>query len=170
MEVKKMTDIEEMLLEGRTIFPIVNLNGEVCGAVGRSSKLQPIYRCTAKGFVGNILTKEKVIILTEGYVDVLLAQMQKVDNVVGVVGTYVTDETIEFFKERNKTIILFFDQDNFGKKYATKTAERMKAAGIEVYIFETNIAIDMQQYLMQGNSVESIMKNANENAERLFRK
>lgn len=165
-----MTDIEEMLLEGRTIFPIVNLNGEVCGAVGRSIKLQPIYRCTAKGFIGNILTKEKVIILTEGYVDVLLAQVQKVDNVVGVVGTYVTDETIEFFKERNKTIILFFDQDNFGKKYAAKTAERMKAAGIEVNIFETDTAIDMQQYLMQGNSVKSIMKIANENAEKLFRK
>lgn len=34
----------------------------------------------------------------------------------------------------------------------------MKNAGIEVYIFETNIAIDMQQYLMQGNSIESIME------------
>lgn len=97
MELKKMCDIEKMLLEGRIIFPVVNLKGEVCGAVGRSSKLQPRYISTVKGFVGNILTKEKVIILTEGYVDVLLAQMQKVDNVIGVVGVDVTDETIEFF-------------------------------------------------------------------------
>ena len=37
----------------------------------------------------------------------------------------------------------------------------MKNAGIEVYIFETNNAIDMQQYLMQGNSVESVIKIAN---------
>ena len=156
-----MTDIEEMLLEGRTIFPVVNLNGEVCGAVGRSSGLQPIYKCTAKGFIGNILTKEKVIILTEGYVDVLLSQMQRVDNVIGVVGGDVNDETIEFFKKKHKTVILFFDQDNYGKKYAVKTAERMKNAGIGVYIFETNIAIDMQQYLMKGNSVESVIKIAN---------
>ena len=97
-----MTDIEKMLFEGRTIFPIVNLNGEVCGAVGRSSKLQPIYRCTTKGFVGNILTKEKVIIFTEGYVDVLLAQMQRVDNVIGLVGADITDEAIEFFNKKIK--------------------------------------------------------------------
>lgn len=156
-----MCDIEKMLLEGRTIFPVVNLKGEVCGAVGRSSKLQPLYISTAKGFVGNILTKEKVIILTEGYVDVLLAQMQRVDNVIGFVGLDISDETIEFFKGRNKTVILFFDQDNLGKKSAVKTAERMKNAGVEVYIFETDTAIDMQQYLMQGNSIESIMKVAN---------
>lgn len=153
-----MCDIEKMLLEGRTIFPIVNLNGEVCGAVGRSSKLQPIYKCTAKGFVGNILTKEKVIILTEGIVDVLFAQMQRVDNVIGLVGADITDEAIEFFKKKDKTVILFLDQDNLGKESAVKMARRMKMAGVEVYVFETDIAIDMPQYLMQGNSVKSIME------------
>ncbi len=34
----------------------------------------------------------------------------------------------------------------------------MREAGIEVYVFENDVAIDMQQYLMQGNTVESIMK------------
>ena len=63
-----MNDIEEMLLEGRILFPVVDLTGAVCGAVGRSSKLQPRYKITANGFVGNILTDEKTLILTEmGY-------------------------------------------------------------------------------------------------------
>jgi len=150
-------DAGNMLLEGRTLFPIVDLTGTVCGVVGRSSNLKPRYRTTSKGFVGNILSEEKTIILTEGYVDVLLAQLQKADNVIGIVGTHVTDETIEFFKKKDKTIILFFDQDDFGKKAATKTAEKMRMAGIEVYIFETDTAIDMQQYLIQGNTVESIL-------------
>lgn len=98
--------------------------------------------------------------MTEGYVDVLLAQLQKEDNVIGIVGPYVTDEAIDFFKKKGKTIILFFDQDDYGKKAAAKTAERMRVAGIEVYIFETDAAVDMRQYLMQGNSVESIMEIA----------
>ena len=155
-----MNDIEEMLLEGRILFPVVDLTGAVCGAVGRSSKLQPRYKITANGFVGNILTDEKTLILTEGYVDVLLAQLQKADNVLGIAGTRISDEAITFFKKKGKTIILFFDQDDFGKKLAAKTSERMRAAGIEVYVFETDVAIDMQQYLMQGNTVESIMKIA----------
>ena len=149
-----------MLLEGRTLFPIVDLTGYVCGVVGRSSNLKPKYKATAKGFVGNILTEEKTIILTEGYVDVLLAELQKKDNVLGIVGFTITDEAIAYFKEKNKTIVLFFDQDNCGKKAAKSIAERMRKANVEVYIFEKDTAIDMQQYLMQGNSIESIIKIA----------
>lgn len=92
-----MNDIEEMLLEGRILFPVVDLTGAVCGAVSRSSKLQPRYKITANGFVGNILTDEKTLILTEGYVDVLLAQLQKADNVLGIAGTRISDEAITFF-------------------------------------------------------------------------
>ena len=46
-------DVRDMLLEGRPLFPVVDLTGTVCGAVGRSSNLQPRYRSTAKGF-GNL--------------------------------------------------------------------------------------------------------------------
>ncbi len=153
-------DAGNMLLEGRTLFPIVDLTGTVCGVVGRSSYLQPKYKSTAKGFVGNILSEEKIIILTEGYIDVLLSQLQKKDNVIGIVGESLTEEAIAYFKAKDKSVILFFDQDDYGKKSAIKTAEKMRIAGIKVYIFETDTAIDMQQYLMQGNTVESIMEIA----------
>ena len=62
-------DVRDMLLEGRTLFPVVDLTGTVCGAVGRSPNLLPRYRSTAKGFVWNILSEEKIIILTEGYIN-----------------------------------------------------------------------------------------------------
>lgn len=154
-----MYDVEKMLAEGRTIFPVVDHNGQVVGAVGRSQNAQPKYRCVGKGFVGNVLTENKVIVLTEGFIDVLVAQAQKNDNVVGVVGE-VTDEAICMFAERKKTVILFFDRDEYGKKQAAKLSERMRNAGIAVYIYETDTTIDMLQYLMQGNSVESVMRIA----------
>lgn len=151
-----MYDIEKMLAEGRTIFPIVDHNGNVCGVVGRHLNVQLKYKCVGKGFVGNILTNEKTIILTEGFVDVLVAQVQKVDNVLGVVGE-VTDEAIQAFATKSKRIILFFDQDEYGKKQAAKLSKRLVKAGVTAHIFETNTALDMLQYLMQGNSVESIL-------------
>lgn len=158
-----MYDIEKMLLEGRIIFPIVNTNGEVCGASGRINKTkagQAKYVTHGKGFVGNILTNEKSVILTEGYATVLLAQLQKYDNVLAIVGIDMSDEDIAFFKEKEKNVILFFDQDECGKKAANRLAERFKNIGVNVYIFETDTAMDMLDYLMQGNSVESVLEIA----------
>ena len=151
-----MYDIEKMLAEGRTIFPVVDHNGQVVGAVGRSQNAQPKYKCVGRGFVGNVLTDNKVIVLTEGFIDVLVAQAQKVNNVLSVVGE-VTEDAIQAFKERNKTIILFFDQDEYGKRQAEKLAKRMAETGLAVYIFETDAAVDMLQYLMLGHSAESIL-------------
>lgn len=158
-----MYDIEKMLLEGRVIFPIVNTNGKVCGASGRIHKSksgQAKYINRGKGFVGNILTEEKTVIITEGNITVLLAQLQKYDNVLAYAGFAMSDKDIMFFKEKEKNVILFFDQDECGKKMAYRLAERFKNIGVNVYIFETDTAMDMLDYLMQGNSVESVLKIA----------
>ena len=156
-----MYDIEKMLLEGRVIFPIVNTKGEVCGASGRIHKNksgQAKYINRGKGFIGNILTEEKTIIITEGNITVLLAQLQKYDNVLAYAGFDMSDEDIAFFKEKDKNVILFFDQDECGKKAANRLAERFKNIGVNVYIFETHASIDMIEYLMQGNSIDDIIK------------
>lgn len=156
-----MYDIENMLLEGRVIFPIVNTRGEVCGASGRIHKNKPgqaKYINRGKGFIGNILTEEKTVIITEGNITVLLAQLQKYDNVLAYAGFDMSDEDIAFFKEKDKNVILFFDQDECGKKAANRLAERFKNIGVNVYIFETHASIDMIEYLMQGNSIDDIIK------------
>ena len=157
MGVIHMCDVERMLFEGRVIFPVVDHNGLIVGAVGRSLKLQPKYKVVGNGFVGNVLTEASVIILTEGIVDVLLAQLQGADNVLGVVGAEVTEDAIRAFAARKKKIALFFDQDKYGKASAAKLAKRMELAGLAVDVFETDTAIDMQQYLLQGNAVASIV-------------
>lgn len=157
-----MYDIEKMLLEGRTIFPIVNTKGEVCGAIGRIPKMkhgQAKYVLRGNGFIGDILTEDKTIILTEfGCIDVLLSQIKKISNVIGYAGISMSDEDIMFFKEKDKNVILFFDQDECGRKAAKNVAERMKLFGINVYVFETDEALDMSDYLLKGKSVEDIMK------------
>lgn len=158
-----MYDIEKMFFDGRIIFPIVNTKGEVCGASGRRDITKPRqakYINRGNGFVGNILTEEKTVILTEGNVTVLLAQLQGYDNVLVFAGSYMSDEDIVFFKEKDKNVILFFDQDMAGKKAANKLAERFKNIGVKVFVFEIDTAIDMIEYIMQGNSVENVLKIA----------
>ena len=160
-----MYDIEKMLAEGRTIFPVVDHNGQVVGAVGRNLKLSPKYKAVGKGFVGNILTDEREIVLTEGVIDALLAEKLGEDiiygnpgreRVIGVVGE-VTDEAIKAFVEKRKKITLFFDQDEPGRASAEKLAKRMKDAGADVYVFKTDNARDLPEYLALGCTVGSIV-------------
>ena len=160
-----MYDVEKMLAEGRTIFPVVDHNGQVVGAVGRNLKLSPKYKAVGKGFVGNILTDEREIVLTEGAIDALLAEKlgdditygnPGRDRVIGVVGE-VADEAIKALAERRKKITLFFDQDELGRASAEKLAKRMKEAGINVYVFKTEDAKDFPEYLAIGHTVGDLV-------------
>jgi DNA primase len=161
-----MYDVEKMLAEGRTIFPVVDHNGQVVGAVGRNLKLSPKYKAVGKGFVGNILTEEKDIVLTEGIIDALLAEklgndivvhgVAGKDNVIGVVGE-VTNDAIQAFIERRKKVILFFDQDELGRASAEKLFKRMKEAGADVHVFKTDSAKDFPEYLAIGHAVSDII-------------
>ena len=161
-----MYDIEKMLAEGRTIFPVVDHNGQVVGAIGRSLKLSPKYKAVGKGFVGNILTEEQYVILTEGVIDALLAEQMdediafgagrsRKDNVVGVVGD-VSDEAIASFAEKQKKIILFFDQDELGTVSAEKLAKRMREVGVDVYIYQDD-AKDYPEYLANGGTITGLI-------------
>ena len=161
-----MYDIEKMLAEGRTIFPIVDHNGQVVGAVGGHPKLSPKYKAVGEGFVGNILTEEDVIILTQGVIDALLAETMDQelefgggrsykDNVVGVVGE-VTDDAIVSFAKRKKKVTLFFDQDKPGRATAEKLAKRMKEAGVDVHIYEDD-AKDYPEFLAGGGTVAGLV-------------
>ena len=69
-----------------------------------------------------------------------------------------TDETITYLKDKNKKVILFFDQDEYGKKSVQTIAEKMRKAEINVKVFETDIAMDMQEYLAQRHSVKEIIE------------
>ena len=156
-----MSRVEQMLIEGRTIIPVVDFTGKVCGALGRdinSSVVKNI--ATAKGFIGNIRTRKKTIILTDDFISPLISQKLDFDNVLAITHIFIPDEVIAFFKNKKKKVILFFEQTDFGRKQVDKLAARMNAAGINVYIFKTDNAKDMSQYLLQGNTIESVLQIA----------
>ena len=156
-----MFETEEMLLDGRTIFPVKKTSGEICGATGRNLNNSPKYISRGEsGFIGNVAIKNKTLIFCEGVFATIQAEQQGFDNVIGFMNEDVfTNETLSYLKTKNKSVVLFFDQDNVGRKAAYAVAEKMKNSGISVKVFETDIAIDMQEYLAQGYSVQEILGN-----------
>ena len=154
-----MFKIEKMLLEEKTVFPMKKLSGEVCGEIERMTKASPKYICRGElGFVGNTTTKNETIIFCEGVIATIQAEQQGFDNVLGFMSVAAfTDETITYLKDKNKKVILFFDQDEYGKKSVQTIAEKMRKAEINVKVFETDVAIDMQQFLSQGHSAQEIL-------------
>lgn len=154
-----MYEIEKMLLDGRTIFPMKKISGEVCGATGRNLNNSPKYISRGEaGFIGNVATKNETLIFFEGVIATIQAEQQGFDNVIGFMNEDVfTDETIAYLKKQNKRVILFFDQDSVGRKTAYEVSDKMKNSGISVKVFETDVAIDMQEYLAQGHSVQEII-------------
>lgn len=155
-----MSKVEQMLIEGRTIIPVVDYTGKVCGVLGRNINSPIKNKATAKGFIGNIRTRKKTIILTDDFISPLISQLLDSDNVLAITYLFIPDEVIDFFKNKKKNVILFFEQTDFGRKQADKLAARMNAAGINVYIFKTDNAKDMPQYLLQGNTIESVLQIA----------
>lgn len=155
-----MFETEEMLLDGRTIFPVKKISGEICGATGRNLNNSPKYISRGEsGFIGNVATKNKTLIFCEGVVATIQAEQQGFDNVIGFMNEDVfTDETITYLKDKNKKVILFFDQDEYGKKSVQTIAEKMRKAEINVKVFETDIAMDMQEYLAQRHSFKEIIE------------
>lgn len=71
----------------------------------------------------NIDTKYEYIMITEGVMDVILADKYKLKNVVCTLGVALTKEHIPYLKSLNKTVVLIYDGDNKGQEAIKKASE-----------------------------------------------
>lgn len=152
-----------MLEQGREVYPLHDIDGNITGIVGRNPFLIPKYIVRGTGFFGNFNTEEDTIIITEGIMDVLIAQTQKHNNVVTFSGTVpednFTDDVLARIAEMNKKIIIFLDNDELGQKNAKALRGKMEECGIDVYLFQSDWAKDMTEFLSLSNrTFEDIIK------------
>jgi len=130
----------------RITFPIYSLTNKIVGFGGRTisnhpakylnsptskifnkSKLLYGYQIAREG----IFRSEKVIV-TEGYMDVVMLQQGGFNNSVATLGTALTDEHIPIIKKGNPQIILAYDGDSAGISAALKASKilsRTKSKG-----------------------------------------
>ena len=120
----------------RITFPIYTHAGRLVGFGGRTISGNPAKYVNSPQsavfdkstlFYGYHLAKREIftknqIIITEGYMDVIMLQKAGFGNVVAVLGTALTTKHLPLLKRGEISVILCFDGDDAGINAATKSA------------------------------------------------
>jgi DNA primase len=129
----------------RITFPIFSPNGKIVGFGGRTITDHPAKYINSpqsnifnksKTFYGFNIAKHSIykikkMIITEGYLDVMMLHQAGFNNVVAVLGTALTEEHIPLIKKTEAEIILAFDSDNAGIEAALKSAKLLMINDID---------------------------------------
>ena len=128
----------------RITFPIRSASGKIVGFGGRTiSGLQAKYVNSPQtklfnksyllygyNFAKDSIYKEKSVIVTEGYLDVIMLHQAGFTNAVATLGTALTKEHIPLLSRGNPKVILAYDGDNAGVSAALKASLMLSSAGI----------------------------------------
>ena len=136
----------------RITFPIYSLNGSLVGFGGRTitghnakyvnSPQTKIFNKSTLLYSYNLskdkIYKRKEIIITEGYLDVIMLHQAGFDNAVATLGTALTKEHLPILKRGEPKVIVAYDGDNAGLNAAFKASQLMAHNDFEggVIIFE----------------------------------
>jgi len=116
--------------QGRIIFPIHDQHGRIISFGGRliKNKILPKYLNShetdifQKGKqiyglyqVKKKKSKQKYLLVVEGYIDVIMLTQYNIENVVSSLGTSITKEQIQILFRHTNTIIYCYDGDDAGR-------------------------------------------------------
>ncbi|SFV69671.1 DNA primase [hydrothermal vent metagenome] len=136
----------------RITFPIYSANGSIVGFGGRTitghqakyvnspetaffNKSRLLY---AYHLAKQALYKKQEIIITEGYLDVIMLHQAGFDNAVATLGTALTHEHLPLLRKGSPRIVMAYDGDNAGRAAALKASKLLSASGFNggVVLFE----------------------------------
>ncbi|WP_232087150.1 DNA primase [Helicobacter suis] len=157
-------------LKQRLIFPIHNPNGKMVGFGGRIlqdnsgaakyiNSPQTVLFNKSKLLYGYFQAREaifktKQIILTEGYLDVILLQQAGFKTAVATLGTALTETHIPILNRGDPSVILLYDGDEAGYLAALRASKilslELKRGGVVLL----NNALDPADMITQGKSAE----------------
>ncbi|EEV87634.1 DNA primase [Cardiobacterium hominis] len=119
----------------RVIFPIHNIKGKTIAFGARAmGEAQPKYlnspettwfnkRFELYGLHQAMQTRERTLLVTEGYMDVIKLWQHGVKNAVAALGTAIGDSHISQLRKRAEKVYFSFDGDTAGQKAARKALE-----------------------------------------------
>ncbi len=129
----------------RITFPIFNSAGAIVGFGGRTLTNHPAkyinspqtkYFNKSRLLYGyylakNSIYKEKKIIVTEGYLDVIMLHQAGFESAVATLGTALTSEHLPLLKKGEPKVIVAYDGDKAGIAAALKAAKMLSSSGFE---------------------------------------
>lgn len=136
----------------RITFPIYTANGSICGFGGRTitghnakyinSPQTKIFNKSRLLYGYNLASqnifKKNQIIVTEGYLDVIMLHQAGFDNAVATLGTALTQEHLPLLKRGDPKVVVAYDGDKAGLNAAYKASLLLSRENYEggVVIFE----------------------------------
>ncbi|MFK5936781.1 MAG: DNA primase [Sulfurimonas sp.] len=136
----------------RITFPIFSANGSIVGFGGRTitghqakyvnspetayfNKSRLLY---AYHLAKQALYKKSEIIITEGYLDVVMLHQAGFDNAVATLGTALTLEHLPLLRKGSPRVVMAYDGDKAGRAAALKASKLLSASGFNggVVVFE----------------------------------
>ena len=153
----------------RLIFPICDVRGKVIGFGGRildDSKIkdskfpQPKYINSPENVVYskgrhlfglNVAKKDatKKLLIVEGYMDVISLHQRGITNVVGALGTALTEQQGWLLRKSTEQVILGFDADGAGQTAVARSMEILQKMGCDMRVLQIEGAKDPDEYIVK---------------------
>lgn len=170
----------------RITFPIFSHTGKLIGFGGRTLGQSPAkYVNSPEGFLFdksrvlygyNIAKteafKSKKLIITEGYIDVIMLHKAGFKNVVAVLGTALTASHLPLIKKEGLSVTLSFDGDGAGFSAAFKSAKLLTTHQIDCSVALLEGGADPADMVMSGKirEIEKIFSSAQEGGRFVIKK
>ncbi|MFW6119775.1 MAG: DNA primase [Petrotogales bacterium] len=148
----------------RLTIPIRNKSGRVVGFGGRviSDENGPKYINSPES---NLFKKSKLlynlyrakksintlnyVIVVEGYFDVISLFEAGIENIVGILGTSLTNIQLKLLKDITENILFFFDSDEAGQKATFRSVEIAEQLGLTTAVVQASNYKDPGELLLK---------------------
>lgn len=144
----------------RVMFPIIDRRGNVIAFGGRAlekdapakylnSDETMVFHKRENLFSLNFAknTKEKFLILCEGYMDVITLNQAGFDCAVATLGTAITPQQVNVMKQYAPEVIISYDSDGAGQNAAMKAINLLSEAGVASRVLVIPDAKDPDEYI-----------------------
>jgi DNA primase len=157
------------------VFPIKDLSGRVLGFGGRvlqdetpkyiNTPESPVYRKGDSLFgldvAASHVREAGEVILVEGYLDVISLHQGGLRNVVGVLGTALTEDQARKLRRMTERCVLLFDSDEAGQRAALRSGLILLGEGFVCRVAPLDQGEDPDSFLLK--------KGADELRDRIYR-
>lgn len=95
------------------------------------------------------IAESRELIIMEGHLDVVKVKASGVKNVVGLMGTALSDTHIDTIKTVTDNVTLMFDGDEAGRSAQFKYGEKLLKMGLNVYMLSVPDGLDPDEYIVK---------------------
>lgn len=145
----------------RLMFPICDVRGKVIAFGGRvlddskpkyiNSPENVVYSKGRHLFGLNVAKKDsaKRLLIVEGYMDVISLHQRGITNVVGALGTALTEQQGWLLRKSTEQVILGFDADGAGQTAVARSMEILQNMGCDMRVLQIEGAKDPDEFIVK---------------------